>query len=325
MIPDPSDPDRAVYIFAVNHLPHPFYDRSGATTANQPAVSSPPKAQSQLELFHHTLGSTTITHLRSISHPLIQTPNDIHALSPTSLYLTNDHHYRSGALRQIEDLFPIARWSNVLHLNLTSLTTSSPSSNLTVTPALTSLHNLNGLGHNSLSPSEVVLTSAGSGILYLAQPISPSANDFNLSIKSTIEIPSTLDNPSFFSDTLTNGSYILAGLLRASDFLSNTRDPNSEMVKDPVVVWSVTKRDPRLISKSNKNSNPEWEKKILWQDDGSTIRSGTTAVLVGDDNDVASSFRTDTRKGGGGWLFVTGCLSKSIIAFRIEDIKQSLS
>ncbi|KAM0538217.1 hypothetical protein ACHAO7_012262, partial [Fusarium culmorum] len=101
VISDPED-DSSVYIFAINHLPHPQYLQhivDGQSYDKYPGN----KAASQIEIFHHKTVSSAARYVRSISHPLIQTPNDIVARSPNSLYVTNDHHYREGILRQIED------------------------------------------------------------------------------------------------------------------------------------------------------------------------------------------------------------------------------
>lgn len=53
----PEDPD-SVVIFAVNHLPNPAYAASNGKIL--------PEARSQIELFHHTIGSSEATYLRSI-------------------------------------------------------------------------------------------------------------------------------------------------------------------------------------------------------------------------------------------------------------------
>src|SRR3954451_6277908 len=95
VIPDPEQgDDKAVYIFAVNHVPDVTL----------------PKARSQIEVFHHVIGSPSIRHIRSVWHPLLRTPNDVYASSPTSVYATNDHRYTEGLLRTIEDVYSDAKW-----------------------------------------------------------------------------------------------------------------------------------------------------------------------------------------------------------------------
>jgi len=93
VITDPEQGDgKAVYIFAINHVPH----------------ESLPKTCSQIEVFHHVIGSPSIRHIRSIWHPLIRAPNDVYASGPTSVYATNDHRYTDGRMRALEGVYCVA-------------------------------------------------------------------------------------------------------------------------------------------------------------------------------------------------------------------------
>ena len=92
----PEDEPNSIYIFAVNHLPNPEYNSGKGANKH--------KAQSQIEVFHHVAGTSEARYLRSIRHPLIRTPNDIYAMNATSLYITNDHFYRDGTFRLLEDI-----------------------------------------------------------------------------------------------------------------------------------------------------------------------------------------------------------------------------
>lgn len=294
VIPD-SDSSKHVYIFAVNHLPNPEYlagDKSAA------------EARSQIELFHYNLGADSVRHVRTIRHPLISTPNDIYAESPTSFYVTNDHFYRKGLLRELEDLFPAAKWSSTMHVSLSSPSPSSPSDGITVTTALSRVHNNNGLGHGRNS-SEVLIASAAGGVLHLAAR-SPGTNNHALAIRETILMPSTLDNPSYYSDAYATpdsdaSGYVLAGLARACDLAKTKEDPEAT---DPVLVWHVRKR-------SAPNGGEEWEKRIIFEDDGSRIRSASAAVLVGIDPESEGGRKR-------AWLFVTGFLAKSMVAVKVD-------
>lgn len=260
----PSDPT-TLLIYAINHLPNPFHTLSNSTI---------PSARSQLELFTHTLGTDHATHLRSIWHPLIRTPNDIYALSSQTIYVTNDHHYRSGPLRGIEDVgFDLTPWSNIIHISLSALSTSDPSSGLTATIALPSIQNPNGLGHGK-SDSEILINRAASGILELASTSITHPPSLNLT--SRIQLPSTLDNPTYYHDPYSkltgysSSGYVLAGLARASKF----PDPSHQ---DPVVVWLV---QPDGV---DGEGEVKYVQKKIFQDDGRRISTASTAVLVGID------------------------------------------
>ena len=133
ILSDPSDPE-SIYIAAINHVLHPEH----VASTSQP--DSPRQYRPQIELFHHTLSTTTVRHIRSIHHPLIKTPNDIIALSPTSINVTNDHYYLEGMGRKIEDIMPVvAKWSNVIHLSISSTTPPASSDPRHVPPGRRSL------------------------------------------------------------------------------------------------------------------------------------------------------------------------------------------
>ncbi len=87
----PPDDDESLYIFAVNHLANPVY-----SILNGGDV---PRARSQIEVFHHTIGTLEAKHLRSIRHQLIRTPNDIYVVDEQHFYVINDHFHR-GCLVQ---------------------------------------------------------------------------------------------------------------------------------------------------------------------------------------------------------------------------------
>lgn len=299
---DPARKD-AVYIFAVNHLPNPdFYtdeEEESSGPSKGEAQEGVPKARSQIELFHHVLGSKTIRHVRSIYHPLIKTPNDIYAESPTSFYVTNDHFYREGLMRLAEDLIPAAKWSSIVHVRVDRLESGDDGqSGVDASVALTGLHTNNGLGHGATA-DEMVIDSALGGIMYLAKP---NDHDRTISILDSIKLDSLADNPSYFRDPYATAEddrsgYVIAGLARPIDLLHSFTDPAA---KDGVMVWFV---------RPNSTEPTGWEKRLIFEDDGEGISTASAAVLV------AIEPKDGQRKA---WLFVTGFLSESVIAVEVE-------
>lgn len=272
-----SDTDRSVYIFAINHLPSPeFLEAHTADPAE--AKTYPFKARSQIEVFHHVLGSSTAKHVRSIRHPLLKTPNDIFALSPDTIYVTNDHYYREGRMRTVEDFYSGGRWSNTVLVRIDKLAKAEPASGINVSVAITGLHNNNGLGY---SPVGMAIGSAASGELHLARR--------DGTVVESIPFGTTIDNPSYFRGRNVSG-YVLGGLTRACDLANTIHDP---LGKEPVTVW---------FAKETKNG---WKKSVIFEDDGNRIRSSSAAVLV---EESAST----------GWLFVTGFLSNNIVAAKVD-------
>lgn len=260
-----------------------------------------PKARSQIELFRHTISTSEARYLRSVWHPLIRTPNDVYAISPTEFYVTNDHYYREGALRSFEDVGwqSLAPWTDTIHVAISDPTAKDAAAGVTATVALNGLHNNNGLGHGK-GDDEILIGRAAAGVLVLAEP---KANH-EIEIKESIQIPCTIDNPSYFEDPYVKATgrdasgYVLAGLARACDLSRTERDPNGV---DPVMVY--------LVRRSGEES--AWEKKLIFQDDGKAIRTASAAVLIA----------IDPAENGGrkqGWLFVTGLLSEAMVAAKID-------
>ncbi|KAJ6111639.1 hypothetical protein N7523_007700 [Penicillium sp. IBT 18751x] len=285
VIADPKQAD-AVYIFAVNHLPNPDHGLAAG-------ADDIPQARSQIELFHHVLESKTVQHVRSIWHPLIETPNDVYADSPNSVYVTNDHFYRDGHMRLIEDLWPSARWTTVIHVQLTDLQ-AKDSAGLEASVAHSGLWNNNGLGHGR-TEDEIVISSAIGGELY----VSTRHPNHTISIKSTVPFDTVTDNPSFFADphrtdTDDASGYVVAGVTQGLYLAKTAKDPDAT---ESSQVWYARPK------------GDGWEKKLLFEDDGSRIRSASAAVLVPLEPEQGQKKA---------WLFVTGFLSEKMIAVKVD-------
>lgn len=320
VLEDPERPD-AVYIFAVNHAPHPAYCPS---KSDREWNWDGPKARSQIELFHHVLDTTTVRHVRSIRHPLVKTPNDIHAESPTSFYVTNDHGYREGLLRMVEDSVSLAKWSSTIHVRLDTLQAVDPEAGIDAEVALTGLYNNNGFGHGK-SADDMMITSAAGGKLYLAQPLRDQEEGISISVKEEIPLDSTIDNPTYFADPYRTpeaddaSGFVLAGLRRGIDMVTHHSDPSA---KDGVMVWYVRPNttasvghdgegeDEQKNDNDKSSDNGRWETRLLFEDDGTHIRTAATAVLV--------PIPPQAEEGKKAWLFVTGFYSESMIAVQVN-------
>ena len=300
----PDDPT-TVYIFAVNHLPNPLhYDAPSVEAA------SPNKARSQVELFRHEIGSDTADFVRSIIHPDIRTPNDIVATATDSFYVTNDHYYREKPLRDVEDLLvqKVAAWSDVVHVKINTLSSKDSEAGLEVSTAMSNIHNPNGIGHGHPdNPAEVVLIDCTGGVMHrTSRPLQPVSKP-QLQRVDSFQLQSTLDNPSYYVDeyaTRSNNAsgYVLAGLARASDL---GRFDQLD-VPIPGMVWHLRSDSPP------KNATiGGWAPHLIFQDEGYSLRTATTALIVGID-------RKQNEGKKQGWLFVTGFLSSNVVAAKIH-------
>lgn len=279
----PKDDPDSVFIFAVNHLPNPAFALSNATDV--------PKARSQIELFHHKIGTSNAEHLRSIWHPTIRTPNDIYAINAHAIYFTNDHYYREGHLRTVEEVITASRWSDVIHLELSDLDAKDASQGIRATVVVEAIQNPNGLGHGK-DESEILVNRAAAGIMGIAQRegLSP-----HLKFIETVQLPNTIDNPTYFHDPYAAetgrdaSGYVIAGLARASKFPSP---------QDPVSVYLVSASADRT-------------QKLLFQDDGKMVSTASTAVVIAIDPK-----KNEGRKQA--WLFVTGPISEAVASSRVD-------
>ncbi|MCJ1435831.1 hypothetical protein MMC27_005207 [Xylographa pallens] len=289
----PSSPD-TVYVFAINHLPNPAYYDS-----TSPAPSTP-KARSQVEIFRHIIGSPTATHLRSVRHPLIRTPNDVYATGPTTFYITNDHFYREGALRDVESVAGqyLAAWSDIVHVSVDSLAAKDdPSAAVTASVAYAGINNPNGLGHGR-NASDILIVRAAPGMLIHATIDASDPAGTKLKLLKSIQLPCTIDNPSYYADPYASAADDASGYLLAGLPVAHTLGPHEANPQglDPVSVWYI--------------KGDGGKRRLLFQDDGRVIRSASTAVLVGIEP------QEEGRKQA--WLWVTGFFAEGMVVSRVD-------
>lgn len=295
-----TEPGKAIFIFAVNHRPN---------KAKDPLAQ---KADSVIELFHHEIGADTARHIRTIKHDLIQMPNDILALTPTSFLVTNDHFYREGLMRVIEDVYSGATWSNTIYVEFEiGKTEKGDPKNVEIAQvranvALTGLHNNNGLGRGR-TPNEVVLVSAASGKVHFAN-LKRTAGQATLEIIDSFQAESTLDNPSYFVDPYANrtfdaSGFVLAGLSKGSNLAHNSKLADA---RDGVMVWHLQNRS----QDKTEGGKSTWEARLLLHDNADYIRTASAAVLIPTDHAQKNGQRQ-------AWLFVTGFMSKNMVAVKI--------
>ncbi|KAI0868657.1 serum paraoxonase/arylesterase family protein [Hypoxylon argillaceum] len=287
----PSKPD-VVYIYAINHLPNPKWT-AGSKTEHM--------AASQIELFEHTIGSSTAKHVRSIAHPLIRTPNDLLAISENEFLVTNDHYYREGPLRLLEEFVRgLQSWTDLVHVRFDA-------ERVDAAVALTSIPTNNGLGWGP--DRQVVIGDAFGGYVYFASL--PDAENRTMAVSHYVPIDCIVDNANFFADPYAGvdgkdySGYLMPGLTDPLNFATSFQDPE---LKAPIpgAVYYL----PAIVGK-DKTIDATKLRKLIFRDDGHAIRSVTTAILVAIDPATNSGKRE-------GWLFVTSVIGSSILATKID-------
>ncbi|KDN45734.1 hypothetical protein K437DRAFT_235646 [Tilletiaria anomala UBC 951] len=97
-----TDENPTLRIFLNNH--RPTLDVQGNLIDNTKTG-----ANSTIEIFETTLGSDSMTHVRTWADPLIHTPNRVAPVDADGFLYTNDHQRKSGKHRDtIETLHPVA-------------------------------------------------------------------------------------------------------------------------------------------------------------------------------------------------------------------------
>jgi len=287
----PSKPN-VVYIYAINHLPNPRWT---------PGSKTEEKAASQIELFVHTVGSKTAQHVRSIVHPLIRTPNDLLAISESEFLVTNDHYYREGFMRLVEEFIRgLQCWTDLLHIRFDDKSVDAA-------VALDSIPTNNGLGWGP--DGQVVIGDAVGGHVLFASL--PGAENRTMTISHKVPVDCVVDNANFFSDPYAGvdgkdySGYLLPGLSNGIQFMNNFKDPS---FSKPIAgqVWYL----PAIVGK-DKSIDATKLRKLVFKDDGHTIRSVTTSVLVAIDPATNGGKRE-------GWLFVTSVIGAQILATKID-------
>lgn len=276
-----------MYIQAVNHAPNPAY----ASSLDQ---SIEDKAHSRVEIFHHVIGSDVATHVMSVSHPLITTPNDIYATGPTSFYVTNDHHYREGPLRFLEDLGNklVAGWTDTIHVE--AVRGRSGVVGVTAKVALSGMHNNNGLGHGP--DGQVIVCDASGGYSFFAD-IKP---DDTLELVDEVQFKTTIDNPFWFTDPYPHVKHDASGLVNSG--LTQAFKIADELDGKPIAssIW---------LARGGVRKG--WNTTLLWEDDGTTLSSASASVLIA----------IDPRENKGkkqAWLFASGFASRGVVATVVD-------
>ncbi|KAI5309818.1 hypothetical protein KEM55_002341, partial [Ascosphaera atra] len=288
-----------------------------------------------IEIFRHVIGSSAAKHLRSVQHHDITTPNDIWAESAGSFYVTNDHYYRSGHLRYVEDAIPWAKLTYVYHVQVLDQSTLSgkkkagvvaPQDGLLVRRATPAMHNVNGMGHvqnargEEKSPREVLITSAGSGQLYRANitmelPWTVESQDRNLTDIQDHRFDVMLDNPSYYADPWADrdsdvSGYVTAGMTQAAKFAWDFKKEKKDGPQGGGFRVYISQLRPPDSKRTREYYREHMERKTLIEDDGSLMRGLTTALVV----------PVDPKTEGGakkGWLFLASVLDEKIVAVKV--------
>lgn len=203
----------------------------------------------------------------------------------------------------------------MLHVTFGSAATASEgTAGVEVEEALRDLHNNNGLGRSERGDI-VLIGSAASGEVTRAQRSSKPGEEAKLMPIEHIQLDTSIDNPSYFKDEYATpandaSGYVLAGLVRAVDIAKDVHNVGGVV---PSLVQILRRNETVLAQGGQKTRHDKlWLKpNLVFQDDGRRVSGAATAVLVG----------VNPKETGGkkkGWLFVTGFMTRSVVAALID-------
>ncbi|KAG9307119.1 hypothetical protein G9A89_016947 [Geosiphon pyriformis] len=230
---NPADPDK-IFLFLIN------YRRTGNV----------------IEVFEHRIATHEIFYLRTISHELIRTPNNIFPVSPDEFFITNDHYFKAGLKRKFEH-FTRRPWGNIVF--------HSSSKNVTRI-ATEKIAYPNGISGN-WNASRVYVSSIGDGELIIYERNS----DNQLIEFERVFVGMPIDNHGIDEET---GEIYVAGVPKPLRNHLYYSDPTGNSPKAPFTILKIS---------NNTAKDLFFEKKYLvtkvLEDDGEIFHFVTTPAV----------------------------------------------
>jgi len=233
---------------------------------------------STIEIFHLSVSSLTTTHVRTLRHPLVHTPNSIAAITDTEIYFTNDHYFpvRKNALLAKAETYLAVPGGSVVHVNL--ITDSAK--------IVAHIPFANGIA--VLNETTLAVSSTSKPGVYLYTMTKQS----DLVLQKVIRVPSLIDNLSVDA----NGKLLIAGHPHA---------PSLVTVSDTRALCNSDKPEERE-SEVCKVRAPSWV-------GGWTEEAGLRELYQGLDFGTSCTAIRDTKKGLG---IVTGLYERGIMVWK---------
>ncbi|PFH49773.1 hypothetical protein AMATHDRAFT_4627 [Amanita thiersii Skay4041] len=237
VVPSSSNPEH-LYVYLVNHRAP-----SGGQAAKLVG------ADSVMEIFETQVGSSVLTHLKTVEDPTIITPNDVIGYGDgKTFYVTNDHGEKTGLLREL-DIFGRASTS-VVYCN----------TDVGCKFAITHMHGNNGIAKAS-NDTIYVANSIGGGMYILERQ-----RDNSLIVAEYIKTDRCLDNLSVDS----NGAVWAAGLTDAITLIFKHFADPSHPAPSSALRFTINTGPAAFYGEKYKIDK-------IFEDDGS-LASGVTSV-----------------------------------------------
>ncbi|KAG0292178.1 Serum paraoxonase/arylesterase 2 [Linnemannia gamsii] len=203
---------------------------------------------SVIEVLEYTIGDKVVQYKETIRHELIRTPNDILATGPRSFYVSNDHKYKSGVNRELEE---------VLRRPLGNVIYYSPESTFV---AYSNVVSANGITSNKDQSLIYLSACHGAGVHILrANP------DHTLIEEEFLKLDFYNDNPSYEPET---DSVFMTGHVKPLILTMGLKKKGIQLNGPSKIV---------KISKDVLNGGHRVE--TVLEDDGGLISTGTVSAV----------------------------------------------
>ncbi|KAG6820987.1 hypothetical protein H0H93_008616 [Arthromyces matolae] len=241
VVPSSSDP-LELYVYLVNHR-RPLLNQVGA--------------DSSIEIFRTTIGSNSLTHIRTVEDPIIRCPNDIVGYPDgLSFYFTNDRNEKVGLMRNLEIIGRSSSSVGYCHFETGCKY------------AITNIQGSNGIARAANDTFYVVNSVAGSINILERQ------SDSTLVITDAIETDRCLDNVSIDAD----GSLWIAGFPDALTFLF-------KHFSNPLIPAASSALQMTINVSPSSFFGEKFSLRKVFEDDGN-VASGATTVVHDSERDL---------------------------------------
>ena len=212
--------DESDYLFVINH--------------NQQGSS--------VELFRFS--NDTLFHLVSFENDMMCCPNDLVAVDTDQFYVTNDHGYKEGIMRTMEDYLRLPK-SYLLYFDGRSFS-----------KVYEGLNYANGVNVSPNGKTIYVTETTGRKISVLDRDISTG----ELQLRFTKDLETGLDNITVDSD----GNLWIAAHPKLFDFVGHSKDPE--------------KKSPSQVLKLTPNGEDDFRVTEVYLNDGEELSGSSTAL-----------------------------------------------
>ena len=231
--------DESNYLFVINH------NQNG----------------SSVELFRFS--NDTLFHLVSFKDDMMCCPNDLVAVDIDQFYVTNDHGYKEGIMRTLEDYLRLPK-SYLLYFDGQSFS-----------KVYEGLNYANGVNVSPSGKNVYVTETTGRKISVLDRDISTG----ELKLRFTKDLETGLDNITIDSD----GNLWIATHPKLFDFVGHSKDPD--------------KKSPSQVLKLSPKGDDDFTVTEVYLDNGEELSGTSTALYYNDQVFIGVVFENNLLRG----------------------------